>query len=236
MFAGPNGSGKSTIFNQIESSPYDIGVYLNADDLEVQLKTLEFIELNKFGIHNINPQEFYDFIEKHSLKTKALNDGYPINLFIDNNKIINSSKKSHSYEAAILVDFIRDRLLNAGKKISFETVMSHNSKIDILKKSKGLGYKNYLYFISTESEKINIERVKLRVQMGGHPVENDKIKKRYYDSLKLLKSAVEQTYRSFIFDNSGIEPILILEVFEGNDITYHHEDIPNWVDQYLINV
>lgn len=32
MFAGPNGSGKSTIFNQISSS-FDIGIYLNADDL-----------------------------------------------------------------------------------------------------------------------------------------------------------------------------------------------------------
>ena len=62
-----------------------------------------------------------------------------------------------------------------------------------------------------------------------------KIKQRYYDSLNLLKNAVEESYRSFIFDNSGTEPNLILEVFEGKSIYYHHDEIPIWVDKYLIN-
>ncbi len=113
--------------------------------------------------------------------------------------------------------------------------MSHSSKINLLENSQNLGYKNYLYFISTESEKINIERVNLRVKLGGHPVEKDKIKKRYYDSLNLLKQAVSKTYRSFIFDNSGNKPILILEVFKGKDIIYYNKEVPSWVDTYLIN-
>ena len=39
MFAGPNGSGKSTIIQYL--LPHQIGAYLNADDLEKQLKQYE---------------------------------------------------------------------------------------------------------------------------------------------------------------------------------------------------
>jgi len=111
--------------------------------------------------------------------------------------------------------------------------MSHRSKIHFLKNANQAGYKNYLYYISTESPIINIERVKQRVKLGGHDVALAKIETRYYNSLSNLKEAIRNTYRTFIFDNSGDKPILILEVFKGEEVTYHHNEIPHWVDQYL---
>jgi len=70
--------------------------------------------------------------------------------------------------------------------------------------------------------------------MGGHPVSRKKIKSRYYNSLDNLKDAVRYTYRTFIFDNSGSNPRLILEVFEGEDVTFYDDEIPHWVDKYLL--
>lgn len=81
--------------------------------------------------------------------------------------------------------------------------MSHSSKIDFLKASKKSNYKKYLYFIPTEDPIINVEKVKQRVSLGGHPVAENKIINRYHKSLENLKDAVKQTYRSFIFDKSG---------------------------------
>lgn len=112
--------------------------------------------------------------------------------------------------------------------------MSHPSKIEFLRESKSLGYKNYLYFIATESPIINIERVKQRVKLGGHPVAEEKIKNRYYQSLQNLKAITRNTYRTFIFDNSK-EPTLILEVFKGQNVTYYQDEIPHWVDKYLMS-
>lgn len=103
-----------------------------------------------------------------------------------------------------------------------------------LKETQQLGYKNYLYFISTESPLINIERVKQRVGLGGHFVLESKIKSRYFDSLKLLKDAVKYTYRTFVFDNSGKEAKLILEIYKGEEVFYNHPEIPKWVDEYLL--
>jgi len=72
------------------------------------------------------------------------------------------------------------------------------------------------------------------VKLGGHHVALKKIESRYYNSLLNLKQAVQNTYRSFIFDNSESKPNLILEVFKGEEVTYYNEEIPHWVDKYLL--
>ena len=91
-----------------------------------------------------------------------------------------------------------------------------------------------MYFICTSSPKINIERVNLRIKQGGHPVNEEKIIKRYYRSLTLLREATKKTYRTFVWDNSGEEPKLILEVFKGDKVTYLNKEVPYWVDKYLL--
>jgi len=233
VFGGPNGSGKSTILNQIDSK-FDLGYYINADEIEKQLKSTQKVDLTDFGIFDFNHRKFKNAYQNHSIIKKARKDGYEIDLFFKNNSIINPDKKSHSYEAAFLADILRKELLTLGKKFAYETVMSHESKIDFFKKSQKTGYKKYLYFISTESPIINIERVKQRVELGGHPVAIKKIESRYYNSLKNLKSAVQNTYRTFIFDNSGSKPNLVLEVFKGDEVTFYNNEIPHWVDKYLL--
>lgn len=234
MFAGPNGSGKSTVYRSLKEK-FNIGTYINADDLEQRIVQNEPIELAYFGINpDLTPEEFNQFIKNHSLYLKATKTGYKIDLILENGKILNPISKTHSYEASILADFIRTKLIDAGKKLTFETVMSHPSKIETLKRSYELGYKNYLYFISTESPEINKNRVINRVQSGGHPVPEDKIVSRYFSSLNYLVSAIPFTYRTFIFDNSGEVANLILDIRKGNEISFHHDIIPAWVSKYVI--
>ena len=233
IFGGPNGSGKSTILNLI-SEKYSLGPYVNADNIEKELKKNNQVSLSDYNISNIESSKFNYLLSDHTLIQKAKKEGYPIDLLLENDLIINPDHYTHSYEAAFIADFLREELLLEGKTFAFETVMSHKSKLDFLLRANGLGYKNYLYYISTESPLINIERVKQRVQQGGHTVSEDKIESRYFQSLINLHSAVKSSYRSFIFDNSGDKANLILEVFNGNEITFWHHEIPHWVDKYLI--
>lgn len=234
VFGGPNGSGKTTILEQIDRN-YDIGYYINADKIESEILKTGQLDLENYGLSSQDSKGFQRKIKNHSLYTKAIKDGYTLDLKIEGTKVINPDSKTHSYEAALIADLIRSALMRNGKKFSFETVMSHHSKIDFLKDCAKNGYKNYLYYISTESPIINIERVKQRVKLGGHPVSEKKIKERYFRSLDLLSAAITNCYRSFIFDNSGKNPLLIMEVYQGKEIVFKHNLIPSWVSKYIIN-
>jgi predicted ABC-type ATPase len=237
MFAGPNGSGKSTVFSEIKSAyNMDLGTYLNADEIEIKLKKQKSINPKDYNLPVEVGHKFNDFVKSHSLYNKAKNDGYDIDLIFHDNLIQNPSSKTHSYEASILTDFLRNELIKAGSKISFETVMSHPSKIDTLKFSVENNFKNYLYFISTENVEINKSRVKERVINGGHPVPENKIEERYYRSLQLLKEAIKSTYRTFIFDNSESKSRLILDIYNAKTVTYRSEKVPEWVDKYCLGI
>ncbi|UYQ93862.1 hypothetical protein MKQ68_01975 [Chitinophaga horti] len=65
---------------------------------------------------------------------------------------------------------MRRLLLAKGVTFSFETVMSHASKLQVFKDAKAAGYRTYLYFVGTVSVDININRVAEPVKKGGHPV------------------------------------------------------------------
>ena len=232
MFAGPNGSGKTTLVSAIKDR-FDLGYFINADEIENTLKTEGFIDLNSFSLKSLSSDLFSGFVKDHPLVDKALDVGLDFRLSFKKGTIQHTGEYVHSYEAALIADFVRQRLLVSGKKFAFETVMSHQSKLELLKSSREKGYKNYLYFISTESPLINIERVRSRVKLGGHDVSKDRIEDRYFRSMNLLKDAIPLTFRTFIFDNSGKEKEWILEIENGTKVTFKHTLVPEWIDKYV---
>ncbi|SER85879.1 hypothetical protein [Giesbergeria anulus] len=54
MFAGPNGSGKSTLKEILK--PEWLGVYINADDLEAEIRANGFVSLHDFGVEATQAQ------------------------------------------------------------------------------------------------------------------------------------------------------------------------------------
>jgi predicted ABC-type ATPase len=112
--------------------------------------------------------------------------------------------------------------------------MSHPSKIDEMIEAKNKGFKTYLYFICIDDPEINISRVENRVQKGGHYVESDRIRKRYYETLKNLIGMVEQSDKCYFFDNSN-EFKLISKITEGGlELLENTEELPNWFNKYLL--
>lgn len=93
-------------------------------------------------------------------------------------------------------------LIKEGKSFCYETVLSHPSKLEMMKSAKNAGFKIKAVFVYTKSPEINIERVKMRALQGGHDVPVDKIEKRYYRSLENSKILKEIADEFFMFDNS----------------------------------
>lgn len=206
VFAGPNGSGKSTVIKYVRSyktknGPIDFGYYINADDLATLLKNSS-LSFNSFDIIATN-KEFF----QTALASGLINENFPENIFeasytLRNNKITLKDISLNERLAQVVADFLRKKLLTEGKRFSFETVFSHESKLEIMKEARALGYKVYLYFVSTESPEINKARVVSRKAKGGHDVPEDLIEKRYYRSLELLFDACQIAYQAYFFDNS----------------------------------
>lgn len=232
IFAGPNGSGKSTL--QAVISKELLGVYINPDEIEKEIKEFNFLDLTSYGVQT-DEIEILSFFSKSTLLEKAdLLEEAEYLRFIDHkldffNVIVNS------YFASVCADFIRKKLLGIRKSFTFETVMSSYDKVELLKLAQKLGYRTYLYFIATHDPLINISRVQYRVSRGGHDVPEDKIISRYTRSLENLWPAIQHTNRAYVFDNSGHRQAWICEVTNGLELDIRHHAVPHWVDKYLID-
>ncbi|MBU6141103.1 MAG: hypothetical protein KGP29_06090 [Proteobacteria bacterium] len=228
MFAGPNGSGKSVLKKLLKSDL--LGFYINPDEIEKKIKETGVLDLEEFKIKTTD-SEILNHFRNSSLLRKAGMDSQLLKF--KDQKLDFSALEVNSYFSSVAADFIKNQLLQRRASFSFETVMSFEDKILFLKKANELGYKTYVYFIATESPEINISRVKLRVRQGGHDVPQDKITSRYYRSLNLLSEAIKNSWRTYVFDNSGSSEFLLAEAQEG-EIELKTDAVPAWFDKYVI--
>ncbi len=225
VFAGPNGSGKSTMKSAIPH--HLIGIYINPDEIEKTANESGLLSFSDFQLE-VEPSEVLDFFLNHRLILNANLTEQASKLTVSNNCLDFRSVQINSYFASVASDFIRNKLLQACLSFTFETVMSSKDKIEFMLKAKALGYRTYLYFVATEDPYININRVKIRVDSGGHNVPKDKIIQRYSRCLDLLPSAIAAANRAYIFDNSGPDLVLLAEITDGTALQFRTEEMPDW--------
>jgi predicted ABC-type ATPase len=246
VFAGPNGSGKSTVINAIirNGSPL-LGLYINADDIAKKLISSSF-SFQDWDLE-ITKDNFIEKLKDNSLIVNVEKE-IPIDALFEVEanclKMVYDERKHIERIAQIMAEFLRICCLEKSMRFSFETVFSHPSKVEWMKKARDLGYKVYFYFVSTESPEINKTRVKNRVLEGGHDVPENKIEERYYRSLDLMYEASQFAYQAFYFDNSTLTQ-------KGNENWFAHfkrlngkaewdeitdrEKVPNWFIKYYVN-
>ena len=231
MFAGPNGSGKSTIKQKITEKlgADQMGVIVDPDEIEAIIHQNHLIDFRNYNI-NISKEEIINGLNNSSvLEKQDLRAEIPQLEVIDN--LIRFSKvRINSYFASAISEMIRSNLIQSKQSFSFETVMSHHSKIELLKFAQEQSYRTYLYYVATDDADINVERVKNRVFKGGHDVSADKIKERYTRSIDLLKTALLFTNRAYVFDNSGDESILMIEITDGKNWEVKSNTVHPWFD------
>src|SRR5690606_35095113 len=234
MFAGPNGSGKSTLIKEIQKKCF-IGSFINADNIERKFNTTNFIDCNEYLSIIVTQADWENFKPIISEEDKRVTPEILDSIVISDG-VLTTDININSYIASVIAEFFRFILLKFEDTFSFETVMSHESKVSFLNKAKHNGFKTYLYFISTKDPSININRVNIRKIKGGHDVEDNKIINRYYKSLELLSQAFLNADRAYIFDNSSdnqMQNVLIEK--KGDDVEIYVDEIPEWVQIYLLD-
>lgn len=236
LFAGPNGSGKSSLFPTI-AEQFPVGYFINSDEIEKEISTKGLINIDQFGLKLLQKDldEFKKEPDAISIIEKTKKNGHVLDVEIRENFLVDQSKQTHSYEASFLTSFIRHHLRLKGSSYSFESVMSHPSKLNELRAAKEMGYKTYLYFVCTQDPEINVSRVMNRVEKGGHNVDKEKIISRYYDTLQQLLPALRLVDKAFLFDNSTTTMELAAEIKNGQ-MEILTDSVPNWIIEYVVNI
>lgn len=142
VFAGPNGSGKSTLNSVLPS--YLLGLYLNADDVEASLKGQGYVDLSRFGLES-PLLGIHEFLTASPLFLRSGVDVVPRGgVVVEGTRVLLADKLRNSYAAAALVEYVREELLRKGVSFTFETVMSHQSKVVFMEKALAAGFRVYL--------------------------------------------------------------------------------------------
>lgn len=236
IFAGPNGSGKTTLALGLQKNKkISLGIFVNADIIERQYKKNGYIALLGSYRTKAKTKEIRTFIEEKSFSAKALGIKNHAEYFKIRKNRIYYKGDFNSYIASDLAAFIRLNLLKRGVSFSFETVFSHESKLQMMENALAHGYRVYFYFLATDDPDINVNRVKIRVAKNGHPVPKDKIIARYYRSLEQMYPAIKLSNRAFLFDNSGKYAKLVAEITEGKSVeTFGRNNrMPHWFVDYV---
>ena len=235
VFAGPNGSGKSTLYDYlVRTKAFHSYYHVNPDIIVKDLAgSLNFkkwpIDFSFEGLKQFLDESPFQSKVKFNMAELLTCQGYSISLK-------DPAFKDISYLAAALADFLRIKMLQSNSSFSFESVFSHVSKIHELEEAKGMGYKIYLYFITTLNPQINLQRVKNRVKSGGHSVPDDKIFNRYDKTMNNLYPAFKCADRAYLFDNSNQNRGSAFDFFaeKNGKRVYLSDSVPPWFGEYVL--
>jgi predicted ABC-type ATPase len=137
-----------------------------------------------------------------------------------------------AYQAAALAEEQRRAAMAEGRSFVTETVFSHPSKVDLLADAGAAGYLRHLHVLLIP-EDLCVARVENRVEVGGHPVPEEKIRQRFRRLWELVRQGIDLVEKATVMDNSRArEPFRTVARFERGALL-SPADWPPWTPEAL---
>lgn len=127
--------------------------------------------------------------------------------------------------------FVEDHI-RTRTSFATETTLRSTIAIDQAMRAKSAGFFTSVIYVATGNVTINVERIRLRGLAKGHAATPETIRENYRLSMGNLARALAAFDRGEVFDNSGLEPRLVLEVRDGQRRAIHHP-VPAWLRDAL---
>lgn len=138
---------------------------------------------------------------------------------------------SHAYAATAMAATRRDELVAARRSFATETVFSHESKVEFVTAAVAAGYLVTLHVIAVP-EALAVARVHNRVENGGHPVPEGKIRERYGRLWAHVVQAIPLVERCYVYDNTtAASPFRLVAECERGALLW--SDWPIWMPEEL---
>ena len=137
---------------------------------------------------------------------------------------------AHGHDAGRAAASIRDALIDAGESFIAETVASHPSKIDLVRRAVDAGHHVHVIVVAVPQD-LAVARVRARVATGGHDVPEDRVRARWVRLWEHVAQMIEMANSAEVFDNSGPAPRTVAAFVEGAAVGAL--DWPDWVPEAL---
>ena len=132
-------------------------------------------------------------------------------------------------EAAQKAERLRNLAIDEHDDFTFETVLSTERNLELLRRAKKEGYFVRGIYVLTSDPKINIARVSARVAFGGHDVPKDKIISRYNRALDLIPQLVDVCDILHVYDNTEVP----FRIFKKRKTVYYFWENEFWNKQSI---
>lgn len=119
-----------------------------------------------------------------------------------NADVIKASTHCDDLTAAKQAEALREDAMAHKRDFTFETVLSTQRNLDLLRRTKEQGYFVRGYFVFTRHPNVNVLRVQSRAKEGGHNVPIDKILKRYNLTMANLPLLIDVCDICHVYDNT----------------------------------
>ena len=156
----------------------------------------------------------------------------PTNMVYINADDIQQALGCDNLEAAKIAEQRREECVKNHQNFCFETVLSTDRNLNLLKRAAAEGFFIRCYYVLTVDPQINVFRVATRVVAGGHNVPVDKIITRYDRALDLVKELVPVCDVCHIYDNSLSAPYRIFK--KRKDQYWYCTEADLWLKEDIV--
>lgn len=136
---------------------------------------------------------------------------------------IKKSNLCSDLDAVVKAEKLKESLIEKGEEFTFETVLSTDKNLEMLKKAKEKGYFIRCIYVLTSNHDVNIARVSVGKSMGGQDIPKDEIKSQYQKAINLIPDLIEICDVIQIYDNTNVP----FKIFKKRNDEYYR-----WQNRY----
>ena len=119
------------------------------------------------------------------------------------------------------------------KDMAFETTLRNDYAIRVAARVRQAGFDTDLRYLTPEDVSINIERVRIRTDAGGHSAPDWKLREIYQSSTANLPAAIRTFSTVDVVDNTRLNDLQVKLSAQDGQIIYLAEQIPAWLERSL---
>lgn len=128
-----------------------------------------------------------------------------------------------------------EECLSGAQSFNQETTLTGHRPLRTIIRAHDAGYRVFLFYVGVADAGVAIERIRHRVAIGGHNIDEDVVRKRYHASLAQFSRALPYCEEAHVFDNTTLFKRIAL--WSNNTLAWWgaSRSVGNWLPDAMSN-